>query len=74
MGQDGLEEDAKGFGFGFGNWRLKRKVRRLIRAVNILEERLSTNEVSTMKVVCRGINGVSIGNILKLGLDYYTLP
>ena len=46
MGQDGLEEDTKGFGIGFGNWRLKRKVRKLIRAVDILEERLSTNEVS----------------------------
>ena len=45
MGQDGLEEDSKGFGFGFSNW--KRKVRKLIRAVDILEERLSTNEVST---------------------------
>ena len=50
VGQDGLEEDTKGFGFGFGNWRLKRKVRKLIRAVDILEERLSTNEVS----ICNG--------------------
>ena len=48
MGQDGLEEDAKGFGFGFGNFRLKRKVRKLIRAVNILEERLSTDEVNIL--------------------------
>jgi hypothetical protein len=47
VGQDGLEEDTKGFGFGFSNWRLRRKVRKLIRAVDILEERLSTNEVST---------------------------
>ena len=51
MGQDGLEEDTKGFGFGFSNWRLKRKVRKLITAVDILEERLSTNEVSTAMYV-----------------------
>ena len=44
MGQDGLEEGNKRS--GFGNWWLKRKVRKLIRVVDILEERLSTNEVS----------------------------
>ena len=48
MGQDGLEEGTKRS--GFGNWWLKRKVRKLIRVVDILEERLSTNEVRPERI------------------------
>ena len=56
MEQDGLEEGTK----GFSTWLLKRKVRKLIKAVDILEERLdNVNVTLVMYMADLEVNKVS---------------
>ena len=61
MEQDGLEEGTKGHNWpGFSTWLLKRKVRKLIKAVDILEERLdNVNITLVMDMADLEVNKVS---------------